>query len=253
MAAKIEWNFTQRNSSPIRPRRSTRIILTTLITFACGILFFSYAPSKLNQRNPSYEFKTIEHPAETKSSGACGELPPPPSLATTNSKYAFATLLAADFDARESDDWEEDRYFVATRVLAYQFLHAPDTRTTHGYPFVVMVAAEVSESKRERLRKDGAIVVEVEPFEVADWFQVPNAQWRSVLTKMRVFELTQFEWVVLLDGDTQLTRYVLCLLVTAERVSLPKCTLILLKCRGNYTDVDFGTIGPWTISSTTPL
>lgn len=191
------------------PRRSTRAVLSTLLALTFFILLFKYTSSA----NEDQRYNFTEQQAEAEDLGNSSDpdpalCPPSPTLATIDSKYAFATLLAGYYQGHADDEVENDQYFVAVRILAYQFLHAPETRTTHGYPFIVLVTPEVSEAKRERLRMDGAIIVEAPPFEVASWFQIPNVQWRSVLAKMRVLELTQFERVLLLDGDTQLTRYV---------------------------------------------
>lgn len=79
-------------------------------------------------------------------------------ISTVKSKYAFATFLASD--AQESEDTviDNDLYFIATRILAYQILHAPETKSRTEIPFIVLVNEGVSEMKRERLRRDGAIV-----------------------------------------------------------------------------------------------
>lgn len=89
----------------------------------------------------------------------------PASLETIETKYAYATFLANDSGDRDSEDISQDKYFVATRILAYQLLHAPETRSNSSYPFIVLVNKDVSEAKRERLRQDGCIVWEPEPID----------------------------------------------------------------------------------------
>ena len=127
------------------------------------------------------------------------------SLATTKSKYAFATFLAGDANVQEDIELSHDTYFVATRILAYQLLHAPETKSDN-IPFIVLVTANVTEAKRERLRKDGAIVHEAEHVSKPDWIFTETSTWQYVFDKLRLWELTQFERIAFLDGDTILTR-----------------------------------------------
>lgn len=160
------------------------------------------------------------------------------------SRYAFVSFLGAEAAGNDTEDLSKDKYFTAVRVLAYQLLHSLETRTTHNYPFVVLVTPEVcsfliqndclpmeapgttppstrccltseyikltitqvSEKKRQRLRQDGATIVEAASFDVAEWLVSENPRFASVVSKLRVFELTQFELVCFLDGDHVLTR-----------------------------------------------
>lgn len=137
-------------------------------------------------------------------------LTPPPSpekwqpetLETVDSKYAFATFLAGPGSEDVDANIENDHYFVATRILAYQLLHAPETRSRDkSIPFVVLVTDNVSEEKRSRLRKDGAVVVPAE-FIRAEWVKTETSTWQDVMTKLRLWELTQFDRICFLDGDT---------------------------------------------------
>jgi hypothetical protein len=56
--------------------------------------------------------------------------------------YAFSAFLAAPSMPTEKDD--DDLYFVGTRMLMYQLLYDPETRTNNSYPFVVLVTQDVS-------------------------------------------------------------------------------------------------------------
>ncbi|KAB8627266.1 hypothetical protein FH972_026099 [Carpinus fangiana] len=114
-------------------------------------------------------------------------------------KYAFATFLAAPAEELESDD--DDRYYVMSRMMAYQVLHDPLTRTREAYPFVVLVSEDVRQSKRERLARDGAVVVPVKRI-TSDWLKTKNPKWRDMLSKLRLFELTQYDKVAYFDSDT---------------------------------------------------
>ena len=128
-----------------------------------------------------------------------------PTLETTKSKYAFATLLASDAMHPDDQDNLHDEYFIATRLLAYQILHAPETRSDN-IPFIVLATKGVSEAKRERLRRDGAIVLAVETIEKPSWVEAGASNWEEVFDKLRLWELTQFELICFLDGDTVLNR-----------------------------------------------
>lgn len=123
---------------------------------------------------------------------------------TAKPRHAYATFLAGD-GKNETANIHEDNYFVATRILAYQLKHAPETRTTHHYPFIVVVTPEVTERKRDRLRKDGAIVVEKSYFEVPSRLQVA-INWNAMYAKLRLWEMTESDLICYIDGDTILTR-----------------------------------------------
>lgn len=127
------------------------------------------------------------------------------SLETTKSKYAFATLLASDASHPDDQDNLHDDYFIATRLLGYQLLHAPETRS-NDIPFIVLATKGVSEKKRERLREDGAIVLSVETVEKPSWVEAGASNWEEVFDKLRLWELVQFDRICFLDGDTVLNR-----------------------------------------------
>jgi len=127
------------------------------------------------------------------------------TLETTKSKYAFATLLASDATHPDDQDNLQDDYFIATRLLAYQILHAPETRS-NDIPFIVLATKGVSEAKRARLRHDGAIVLSVETIEKPSWVEAGAANWEEVFDKLRLWSLTQFDLICFLDGDTVLNR-----------------------------------------------
>lgn len=58
--------------------------------------------------------------------------------------YAFAAFLAAP--SMNTKDDSDDLYFVGTRMLIYQLLHDPETRTNNSYPFVVLATQDVGMS-----------------------------------------------------------------------------------------------------------
>ncbi|KAK5130687.1 hypothetical protein LTR08_001848 [Meristemomyces frigidus] len=196
-----------RSTSPLSGRRKPRFYICLYATLAIIIFFafFVYTPlpthdltdhrdalvSHLKDNIPT---AVIHKPSNNHNHD------PVPSLNTTNSTYAYATFLATN-----DSPLGEDKYYTATRILAYQLLHAPETRTTNHYPFIVLVTASVSEAKRERLRRDGAIVWEAPPFD-AGWVTTDVSTWQNVMSKLRLWELTQFERICFLDGDTVLVK-----------------------------------------------
>ncbi|KAL9114088.1 MAG: hypothetical protein Q9227_001860 [Pyrenula ochraceoflavens] len=127
-------------------------------------------------------------------------------LVNEKSKYAFATFLTGTLVDKDDDDDTHDNYFIAVRMLIYQILHAPETRCKNHIPFVVLVTNEVLERKRERLRKDGAIVKVIEHIHGEGWTHPPAPRWADTLTKLRLWELTEYEKVAFIDGDGILTR-----------------------------------------------
>lgn len=118
------------------------------------------------------------------------------------SKYAYVTLLSGTVHAEE--DLAKDNYFVAVRILIWQLLHNPGTRTK--YDVIVMVTPSVTQHRRERLEKDGATVMLVDFVHGTNdhWITGGDPRWADLMTKFRVWQLTQYEKVLLLDGDSML-------------------------------------------------
>lgn len=135
----------------------------------------------------------------------------PATVAANEPKYAFVTFLEADTGTNRGDKGhgmnpdDEDIYFVATRVLGYQLMHQPETRTNTSIPYVVVASKEVSQSKRARLEKDGAKVVVVDSIDDPEWLNTKR-QYQGVMTKLRVFQQTEYEKVLYMDTDMLLTR-----------------------------------------------
>ncbi|KAF2447893.1 glycosyltransferase family 8 protein [Karstenula rhodostoma CBS 690.94] len=126
-----------------------------------------------------------------------------PVLATGKERFAYVTFLSGTLDA--PDDLDEDNYFVATRILVWQLLHKPETRT-NGIDVVVMVTPSVSASRRARLAKDGAIIRPVDFLHVDndDWIHAARPRGADVVTKLRAWEMTQYSRILMLDGATML-------------------------------------------------
>ncbi|KAJ6191595.1 hypothetical protein N7519_001616 [Penicillium mononematosum] len=130
----------------------------------------------------------------------------------------YATYLSAPTENKTHFISEfhntSDPYFDAARILTYQLLHAPETRTRLDISFVVFVHENVDREKRDRLQSDGAQVIEWSDFRV-DWVRPKDSRWADILTKLRLWEMVQYDLIVFLDGDSVLTRCIDGLLSSA--------------------------------------
>lgn len=125
------------------------------------------------------------------------------------SKNAFAVLLAANTRSGvDQEDMESDPYFQATRVLHYQIKHSVSTRfTDSNAPFLVLVTPEVAQNKRDVLKREGATIIPVENIKV-DWISagLGSGAWTSVLTKLQLWRLTEYDRILCIDSDTLLIK-----------------------------------------------
>ncbi|MCJ1279427.1 hypothetical protein MMC21_007251 [Puttea exsequens] len=183
-----------------------------LVALALALIFFfqrfyilnhsSFYPSRARPTN-----KTAPSPSSTNSNSTSNNAtttlalkkPPPPP----RPKLAYVTFLSSTTVDNNAPD-DEDHYFTGARVLAYQLLHDPKTRTRKNIPFVVAVSRDVPSSKRERLIKDGAQIQEVERL-TADWIETEH-RYSEVMTKLRIASWYHFDRVMFLDVDTILTQ-----------------------------------------------
>jgi alpha-N-acetylglucosamine transferase len=119
------------------------------------------------------------------------------------SKYAYATF----FSTRVDNDTADEPYFTATRVLTYQLLYRPETRTRKNIPFLIIVPPHVSERKIKILRDEGATVLVVDYLLPDSWKPDPGVgRWIDQFTKLRLFEQTQYERIAYMDNDMLVTR-----------------------------------------------
>ncbi|CAG8898757.1 unnamed protein product [Penicillium egyptiacum] len=149
-----------------------------------------------------------------------------------NQRIIYATYLSAPTENKTYWISEfhntSDPYFDAARILTYQLLHAPETRTGLDIPFVVFVHENVDQEKRNRLQSDGAQVIEWSDFRV-DWVRPKDSRWVDILTKLRLWEMVQYDLIVYLDGDSVLTRCIDGLLSSAATwLATTKQTLLSL-------------------------
>jgi alpha-N-acetylglucosamine transferase len=118
-------------------------------------------------------------------------------------KLGYVTWLGKTGTGSDS----EDVYFLATRILVYQILHDPVTRSPNSLPIVVMTTPDVAPSNRARLIKDGATVHEIDFItEGMDWLKPRRKTWRNIMAKLRAWQLTSFDRLLMLDTDMLLRR-----------------------------------------------
>ena len=127
-------------------------------------------------------------------------------------KVAFATFLAgnANPDAKPNDEEsaaihdEDDGYFQGARVLTYQLIRSPTTRTNNSIPLLVLCTRDVSKRKRDQLKREGATIVLVEKL-TAEWAVAATPRWVDNLAKLRLFQLTEYSKICFIDADILVT------------------------------------------------
>jgi len=121
-------------------------------------------------------------------------------------RAAVVTFLASEFNGKDNDNDDDDVYYVGARVIAYQLLHAPETKFLKPTPFIVLVTSDVRPSKRQRLIDDGAVVVQVN--HVDHNLSIGEPRWVETFTKMRMFDPTHvpYDKVLYVDTDIVFTR-----------------------------------------------
>ncbi len=167
------------------------------VTALCIFLFLASAliSTSVRSSHPSASWSSHFHTS------------PQPLPTSSYSKVAFATFLAGDPRNDNDTDTRDgyDGYYLGARVLAYQLLHDPATRTSHSIPFLVLVTSDVSQRKRARLAQDGATVIPTDKLD-ADWVKPGEERWRDVLTKLRLFQMTAYKKICFIDADMLVTR-----------------------------------------------
>jgi len=153
-------------------------------------------------------FTFLNQRAATSSSHFLSNLRLPSTSHTANSnhaRFAFVTFQAQYPGPNGPVLDDEDSYYIGTRTLVYQLRHSPETRINSFIDLIVLATPDVSQSKRERLEKDGATVLTVS-VPKNDWATTDKPRWRDALAKLRVFELTQYEKILMIDSDMLLVK-----------------------------------------------
>ncbi|KAK8216745.1 hypothetical protein M8818_001708 [Zalaria obscura] len=131
------------------------------------------------------------------------------------SQVAFATFLGGNtntdvrtikMEEDEDTNDEDDGYFLATRVLAYQLLHSPVTGTNSSIPLLVFVTPNVSARKVARLRSDGATVIEVEQVGTGQREDSATTRGRDNLSKLQMWAHTQYKKICYISPNVLITK-----------------------------------------------
>jgi hypothetical protein len=112
--------------------------------------------------------------------------------------YAFGTILTGEGD---TDSEVESPYFTAARLLTYQLLHSPDTRSVDNIPLLVLVTENIPHEQRTTLTKDGAVVIPVENI-TREWVHPKWERWSGVLAKLNIWKMTEYTKIAFLDADS---------------------------------------------------
>jgi alpha-N-acetylglucosamine transferase len=121
----------------------------------------------------------------------------------TRERLGYVTWLGKTGNGSDS----EDVYFLATRVLVYQILHDPITRSPNNLPIIVMTTPDVSPANNARLTQDGAVVHPIDFItEGQSWLKPRRKTWRHIMAKLRAWELISFDRLLMLDNDMLLRR-----------------------------------------------
>jgi len=170
---------------PLRPARIIGAILLVLLIASIG----SFLPYPTKATLSDFRFPAIHH----SNPDYKGE------------KLAYATYLAGTKETPPPDD--RDKFFVATRMLVYQVLHDPVTKSPNNLPIIVLVDPKVTTSKRRRLEKDGARVIPVEYLRPKTaWLKPRKDRWRDMMVKLRLWELQEYDRILFMDSDNMIKR-----------------------------------------------
>lgn len=164
----------------------------------CIFLFVTSALISLSFRDNGAHLRTwLPKTPRPKQVTAVKEKPAGP-------KIAYATFLSATTASDDPDLPDEaDGYFLGTRVMLYQLLHSKIAGNS-SIPVIVMVTDKISARKRARLEKDGATVIQVERLQ-NNWMHAAHPRWADLLTKLRLFELTDYHKICYMDSDILIT------------------------------------------------
>ena len=158
-----------------------RQLVVALLTLSC-IFFFFHTFQAYRPRLPILRSSTL--------------------ASVPKSKNAFVLFLADYSNGRDVPD-EEDHYYIGTRVMVHQLLHAPDTRTNSSIPVVILATPDVAAHRIDRLIKDGADVRVVNKIPPPSWAgdMTGEARWADAYAKLRTFQLVEFEKALFMDSD----------------------------------------------------
>lgn len=153
------------------------VALATATAFCLFLIFYTTIPLTDLSNRPIKPWATEAQPAPE-----------------TIPDLAIATFLTGQA--------QDDTYFNATKLLAYQFLHDPPTKITNpNISFIVLCGNKLPEEKREVLRKMGVVVISVDDVKRPEWIHVGTERWSEQFTKLRLFERTEYKRILYIDAD----------------------------------------------------
>ena len=190
-------------------RLLSRLVLITLLTiFTISSILFLHpllpsGPQSTSYSSALYSLRPLlpSVPQSTSYNSAFGQL----NETSGSSRFAIATFLTGspeNLNDGKDPGPDADPYYIATRVIAYQILHAPETRCNRSISFVVLVTSTVSESAKQQLKLDGANVVEAEDIPLHSWIKSGVTRWKDQFTKLRLFEMIEYDRILFIDADT---------------------------------------------------
>ncbi|KAF2712835.1 glycosyltransferase family 8 protein [Pleomassaria siparia CBS 279.74] len=180
------------------PRRGLLLVAAVALLFTTAALLF------LGIYHHTAHDVTLSREEEEEGFGMDWKTEIPlPVHRNPDEKLAYAIFLSGTLD--QDEDLENDDFFVAVRIVVWQLLHKKDTRAL-GIDVVVIVTPSVTPSRRALLKKDGAMIHPVELLHTKNdsWIHQDEPRWKDVMTKLVVLQMTQYNRVLLLDGDTLL-------------------------------------------------
>ncbi len=139
------------------------------------------------------------------------------SSRNSRDRYAYATFLSprkrpsSSSPSRSTSYSDPDSnsdpnpYFTSVRLLTYQLLHDPRTRTRlqPSIPFLVLTLPSVPVSQLSILVSEGATIVPIQPLNLPQTFdQSIIPRFRDVPAKLRLWQLTQYDKILALDADS---------------------------------------------------
>ncbi|KAH8170418.1 glycosyl transferase family 8 domain-containing protein [Sarocladium implicatum] len=194
LAAPKEGRNTQWPATNKRIKQFALLALSIAAVFSISLLYRHQQAPPLEQHEdpiPKYE-RPSYLPAKND---------------TAEERYAYVALLSKTLST-DNDKWNADDYFVAIRTLVWQLRHDPETRAAPEIDVVILVGPSVSEEHRHILRKDGAVVKEIEHVHGKhdEWIVPKTSRWADVMDKLRAWELVEYSKVIVLDGDILLAK-----------------------------------------------
>lgn len=125
---------------------------------------------------------------------------------------ATENVAYVGFLSTSTTEDEVDHYLTAMRTMAYKLLHGPATKTRKNTPLIVMANDNVAQWKIDQLVKDGVTVRHVDDVK-RDWALPATDRWADQFTKLRMWEMTEWDRILYLDAD---------MIIRIDRATLPR-------------------------------